>query len=214
MTNNFVLKPHILFPVNILALLLLVFVADTFILDANFYERAVANSGLNWNTVLLSTSSKFKLLLYTASVFLLLLKYCLISLLIYTTFYLNEIKVSYQSIFKIVCLAELVFLAPAMIKVAWFIVYPPAGLNQWSAFYPLSIHSVFSGGTIPAVIAYPLQLLNAFELIYILTLSYLLHKLLKNEFDQMMKIVLISYLPGLFVWVLISCYFTVMLNPT
>ncbi|HEY1008598.1 MAG: hypothetical protein ACO1NS_10665 [Daejeonella sp.] len=214
MTSKFAFNPFVLFPLNIAVLFLLVYTADTFILNANFYEQAVANSGLNWETVLLNTSPKLKLLLYTASVLLLLLKYSLIALLIYTTFYLNEIKVSYQSIFRIVCLAELVFLIPAAIKVAWFIIYPPTGLDQWAAFYPLSIHSVFSGSSIPAAITYPLQLLNAFELIYILMLSYLFYKLLKNDFDQMIKIVLISYLPGLFVWTLIASYFTVMLNPS
>ena len=212
MTTNFVLKPTVSLPVNIAVLLLLVYAADTFILNANFYTRAIADSGLDWNAVLLNTSPKFKILLYTCSVLLLFLKYSLISLLIYTTFYLNLVKVSYHSVFKIVCLAEMVFLIPAMIKVIWFIIYPPTALEQWSSFYPLSLHSVLSGISIPAVIAYPLQLLNAFELTYILTLTYLLQKLVKYDFDHLMKMVLISYLPALFVWTLITTYYTVMLN--
>ena len=212
MTSKSVLKPVVLFPVNMAVMLLLVLVADRFILNAAFYEKAIYDSGLDWNAFLINTDSRFKLLLYTSSVLLLFLKYSLISLLIYTTFYLNVIKVSYQSIFKIVCLAEMVFLIPATIKVIWFIIYPPTGLDQWTQFYPLSIHSVIFGAYIPTVISYPLQLLNAFELIYILTLAYLLQKLLKNDFDHMMKMVLISYLPGLFVWTLIATYYTVMLN--
>lgn len=212
MTAKFLLKPSVSLPVNIAVLLLLVYTADTFILNANFYTRSIADSGLDWNTVLLNTSPKFKILLYTCSVLLLFLKYALISLLIYTTFYLNLIEVSYQSVFKIVCLAEMVFLIPAMIKVIWFIIYPPTALEQWAGFYPLSLHSVLSGTSISAVIAYPLQLLNAFELAYILTLTYLLQKLLSYNFDYLMKMVLISYLPALFVWTLITTYYTVMLN--
>lgn len=212
MTAKFLLKPTVSLPINITVLLYLVYAADTFILNANFYTRAIADSGLDWNAVLLNTSPKFKILLYTCSVLLLFLKYSLISLLIYTTFYLNLDKVSYQSVFKVVCLAEMVFLIPAMIKVIWFIIYPPTALEQWSGYYPLSLHSVLSGISIPTVIAYPLQLLNAFELIYILTLAYLLQKLIKYDFDHLMKMVLISYLPALFVWTLITTYYTVMLN--
>ena len=212
MLSKLVFKPVVLFPVNVALMLLLVLVADKVILNSAFYAQAIRDTGLDWNSFLINTDPKFKLLLYTASALLLFLKYTLISLLVYTTFYLNVIKVSYLSIFKMVCLAELVFLIPATIKVIWFIIYPPTGLEQWTQFYPLSIHSVFSGVSIPAVIAYPLQLLNAFELIYILALTYLLQKLLKNDFDQVMKMVLISYLPCLFVWTLIATYYTVMIQ--
>lgn len=212
MIHKLVLKPHVTFPVNIVALLFLVYIADTFILNTDFYEKAITDSGLNWDTVLLKQSPKFKLLLYTSSVLLLFLKYSLIALLIYTTFYLNEIKASYSSIFKIVCLAELIFLVPAAIKVIWFFIYPPDGLDQWTGFYPLSIHSVLSDTAIPAAAVYTLQLLNIFELVYILTLAYLLKNSLRNTYDRTLRLVMISYLPGLFVWTLIATYFTVMLN--
>lgn len=212
MLKKLILKPAILFPFNIALLLILVVIADKFILNSRFYHRAMNDSGLDWNTILLSTAPKFKMLLYTASTLLLFLKYTLIALLIYTTFYLNMLNVSYLSIFKIVCLAEMVFLVPAMIKVIWFIFYPPTGLDQWTQFYPLSIHSILYGTYIPAIIRYPLQLLNAFELIYLLVLAYLLQKLLKNEFNRMLNIVLISYLPGLSVWMLLTTYYTVMLQ--
>ncbi|MES3016636.1 MAG: hypothetical protein V4721_02605 [Bacteroidota bacterium] len=213
MYSKFILSPVVSFPVNIAALLLLVYTADTFILNADFYEKAVKDSGLNWNTVLLSTSPKFKLVLYTASALLLFLKYSLISLLIYTTFYLNEIKASYSSIFKIVCLAEMIFLVPAAIKVAWFFVYPPTGLDQWTGFYPLSIHSIVSGVSIPAAAMYPLQLLNLFELVYILSLAYFLQKLVKRNYDHTLRFVMISYLPGLIVWILLTSYYTLMIQP-
>ncbi len=212
MLNKLVFKPEVLFPANMAVMLMLVVIADKFILNSDFYAKAFNNTGIDWNTILISTAPKFKTILYTASVLLLFLKYSLISLLTYTTFYLNAIKVSYLAIFKIVCAAEMVFLIPAMMKVIWFLLYPPTDLRQWAEFYPLSIYSVFSGAHIPTVIAYPLQLLNAFELIYIITFAYLLQKLVKNNFDDVMKIVLISYLPGLFVWTLIAAYYNVMLH--
>ncbi len=212
MYSKFVLKPVVSFPVNIVALLLLVYTADTFVLNADFYERAITDSGMDWNTVLLNRSPKFKLLLYTSSALLLFLKYNLISLLIYTTFYLNETKASYSSIFKIVCLAEMIFLVPAAVKVIWFFIYPPTGLDQWTGFYPLSLHSVLSTASIPIAAVYPLQLLNMFELLYILTLAYFLQKLFRRTYDHTLRLVLISYLPGLFVWTLFATYYTIMLN--
>ena len=212
MTSKFVFKPLVLFPLNIAVLLLLVYAADTFILNAEFYEKAMKDSGLDWNIVLLNQSPKFKLLLYTSSIILLFLKYGLVALLIYTTCYLNEIKASYSSIFKIVCLAELIFLVPAAIKVIWFFIYPPSGLDQWTGFYPLSLHSVLSDTAVPAAAVYPLQLLNIFELVYILSIAYLLKNSLRNTYDRTLRLVMISYLPGLFVWTLIATYFKVMLN--
>ncbi len=213
MLNKIALNPVVLFPLNALVLLLLVLTADHYILTVGFYSAALANSGLDLNPDLLHIDERFKILLYTVSVLLLFLKYTLITLLLYTGIYLNGMRVSYFSVFKIVCISEMIFLIPAVIKVIWFMYYPPAGIHEWQYFYPLSLLSIFRDQDLSGFAVYPLQLLNVFEFIYVLTLGYLLRNLLRSEKDTALGIVLVSYLPGLFVWALLVSYYTVMINP-
>lgn len=213
MLNRIVFNPVLLFILNALILLLLVLITDHYILTAGFYSAALANSGLDLNPDLLHIDERFKILLYTVSVVLLFLKYTLITLLLYTGIYLNGMRVSYFSIFKIVCISEMIFLIPAVIKVIWFIYYPPAGIQEWQYFYPLSLLSIFRDQDLSGFAVYPLQLFNVFEFIYVLTLGYLLRNLLRSEKDNALGIVLVSYLPSLFVWALLVSFYTVMINP-
>lgn len=91
--------------------------------------------------------------------------------------------------------------------------YPPAGIQEWQYFYPLSLLSIFPDHDLFEFAVYPLQLLNVFEFIYVLTLGYLLRDMLPSKKDNALGIVLVSYLPGLFVWALLVSYYTVMINP-
>ena len=213
MLNRIVLYPVWLFILNALVLMLLVLTADRFILTSEFYTAALANSGLALNPDLLNIDERFKILAYTLTIVLLFLKYSLVTLLLYTGIYLNGMRVSYSSVFKIVCLSEMVFLLPAAIKVIWFLHYPPAGIREWQYFYPLSLLSLAGGRVLSAVTVYPLQLVNVFECLYVLSLVYLIRKLLKVEKDNALGIVLASYLPALLVWALLVSYYTVMINP-
>lgn len=212
MYSNFWLRPGIVFTVTLAVLYLLVWITDTRILNADFFQRTMPTDGFDWSTALLSSSSPFKMLLYTGVALILFIKYLIISLLIYSTLYLGASAVNYRAVLQAVCLAELVFLLPAVIKVMWFIYHPPSDLDEWTQFYPLSVHSVVGGLLTSDVILYLLQVLNLFELLYVLTLAILLHRIISRSFDFALKTVLRAYLPALAFWLLIVTYYQLMLH--
>mgnify|MGYP003395149940 CR=1 FL=1 len=55
---------------------------------------------------------------------------------------------------------------------------------------------------------YPLQTLNLFEIAYIIYLSYQIGYLTKTNADNGLKIVSYSYVPALFLWVVVVMFFT------
>jgi len=55
---------------------------------------------------------------------------------------------------------------------------------------------------------YPLQVLNLFELTYIIYLSYQIGQLTQTNTDNGLKIVGYSYVTALFLWIAVVMFFT------
>lgn len=149
---------------------------------------------------------------YALAPIILFIKILLISFVIYTGAVLFEVKhkISLSSIFHIVTASELVFVIAGFIKFIWFYFF--AGnydLNDLSFFYPISLINFFKTGEVSRIWIYPLQTVNLFHLIYILSVSYGLNKvclIVKSDSD---KIVLLSYLPAVFLWIVFITFLTI-----
>lgn len=143
---------------------------------------------------------------------ILFVKFSLVSLLLYTGIILCNIhhKVSLGSVFKIVIASEMVFIIAALFKFLWFYFF--AGnydLNDLGFFYPLSLINFFSPSEVSKIWLYPLQTINLFHLCYIISISYGLSKVCELEKADSEKVVLLSYLPGLVIWVALIMFITI-----
>ncbi|MDT3401262.1 hypothetical protein [Mucilaginibacter terrae] len=150
--------------------------------------------------------------IYVLTALYLLFKLCLISLILYTALYIADHLLSYWHILLIVSLCEGIFLVAAAVKMWWFHYYYPHGtLLQWHQLYILSSLSLFPA--IPAAWYYPLQTLNAFEVAYWFLLAFGVYRFSGLDYRTSFKIILLSYLPALFIWTVVVCFCTIMYFP-
>lgn len=163
---------------------------------------------------MLDMQSKYEYWAYLLLFIFNLIKYSIIALIIQTGIFLWGFKISYSQLFRVVIVAEFIFLFPLIIKLVWFyFVETNYTLEELQQFYPLSILNVFYVKQISQLWFYPLQLLNVFELLYWFILALGISKVIKKDFDKSLRIVLSSYLPALFIWVIFILFITLTLSP-
>jgi hypothetical protein len=149
---------------------------------------------------------------YAFTPIILLIKFSLVSLVLYTGIVFCNIqdKVSLGSVFKIVVASEIVFVIASLLKFLWFYFF--AGnydLNDLGFFYPLSLINFFKTSEVNKLWIFPLQTVNIFQVIYIISISFGLNKVCKVENPDSDKIVLLSYLPALGLWVTLIMFLTI-----
>ena len=143
---------------------------------------------------------------------MLTVKFTLISIVIYTGifFYNLHYKITFASIFRIVIANEIIFIFASLIKFLWFFFFTSNyDLNDIGFFYPFSLINLFKISEVSRIWIYPLQIINIFQFIYIIALSFGLRKtgnLTESESD---KIVLSSYLPGLALWIALIMFISI-----
>jgi hypothetical protein len=142
---------------------------------------------------------------------MLLLKFTLISTVIYTAvffFNLND-KAGFGTVFKVVVASEIVFVIVALIRFLWFFFFGGNyDLNDLNFFYPLSLINLFEISEVDKIWIYPLQIINLFQIIYILLISWALKNVCKIGDALSEKIVLSSYLPAMAIWIVLIMFIT------
>ena len=149
---------------------------------------------------------------YVISPVILLIKFSLISLVLYIGIIFNNLqyKVPLGSVFRVVIASDIIFLLASLTKFFWFYIF--AGnydLNDINFFYPLSLINIFKADEIEKIWIYPMQTVNLFHIVYLVMLSYGLHNVCKIEKYDSDKIVLLSYLPGLVLWLTLIMFISI-----
>ncbi len=149
---------------------------------------------------------------YAFTPVILLVKFSLISLLLYTGIIFCNIqdKVSLGSVFRIVIASEIIFVFAGYIKFLWFYLF--AGnydLNDLGFFSPLSLINFFKRSEVSGIWIYPLQTVNLFHLVYIISIAYGLAKVSAIEKADSERVVLLTYLPGLVLWIALIMFLTI-----
>ncbi len=157
----------------------------------------------------ISYKNKWHWFSYIIIAFLYLIKTVTISAIIYIgSFFCNK-DLNYKILWNIVIKAEFIFLLVPVFKIIWFYFFQPNyDLNDIQNFYPLSALNIIGYQGLESWLIYPFQVLNVFELFYIIYLANQLGKATKTDTDYGLKIVSISYMPGLFLWITIVMFFT------
>ena len=189
----------------------LLFVTDRYLLNAAFFQGiGDPLSGLpDKEAGIYDNLQKW---VYVCEGGYLMIKLLLISFILYTALYLLEHPIHFEKIFGVVVDAEFIFLLPAAIKILWFHFYGNHfTLDQWHKFYPLSALSLLPSA--PADMTYLLQTLNVFEVVYWFILGYGICKITGLVYDRALRVVVISYLPCLLVWIAIVSFCVVMVYP-
>ena len=146
---------------------------------------------------------------YVIIPFTLFTKTLFVAIVIYSGLLLINIpeKVTFKNVWGIVIASEIIFLIASLIKFLWFYLF--AGnydLMDIGFFYPLSLGNLFSYTDVDKIWIVPLQTFNLFQAVYILMISYGLSRIDGLSHSHAERAVMISYLPGMFIWVAILMF--------
>jgi len=197
----------------VLANLLLIWLSRTFLINEVVFYNAYSEQ-LTYDRALklFEDMNRVSWIGYALSPIILLIKFSLITFVIYigVVFYNFRNKLSLGSVFKIVMASEIVFVLAGVIKFFWFYFF--AGnydLNDMQFFFPLSLINFFNRLEISKIWIYPMQTVNIFHFIYILLISLGLNKVYHVEKSDSDKIVLLTYLPAVFLWIILIMFLTI-----
>ena len=124
-----------------------------------------------------------------------------------------NIENGFKKFFSIATNAEFLFVVPAVIKLLWFsFIKTSYTLQDLQYFSPLSLVNFFNPIGLNPWLIYPLQLLNAFELLYWVVLAYQLKEVLGESFSNSLGFVAKTYGTGLFIWVILVMFLIVSLS--
>jgi hypothetical protein len=138
------------------------------------------------------------------------LKILLITVIILAGLLIFDYRVTFIKIVQVVLVSEFIFLIPFAIRIIWFNwVDTTYDLNDIQKFYPLSILNIIDSKNIDSWLFYPFQILNVFELMHWLVLAFGLMKVSEYKYSDMFKVVLASYIPALFLWVVIVMFLSI-----
>lgn len=172
--------------------------------DQLSYERIneIIDVGEKWNWVV-----------YPLIPLLYLTKCSLVAICLSAGAFLFRFELKFKTIFRVVLTSEFILLFPPIIKIFWFsFINVNYTLSDLQFFTPLSVINFFDRTSLEPWLVYPLSLINLFEVFYIITLSYLLAKILESSFAKSLKLVVLSYGTGLFIWVLFITFLSVSLS--
>lgn len=195
----------------VLAIAFITFITNEFLVNEELYYDAFSQQ-LSYERIneYFLFQQKWVWLAYIIIPVVYLIKFTLVAICLGTGLLLWGYKISFIKLFQIALIADSIFLIPALIKVFWFLfIQTDYTLTDLQYFYPLSILNLFDSGSLDIWFIYPLQLLNLFELLYWLVLAYGLYLILKESYDEMLKVVLSSYGFGLLLWAIFITFLNV-----
>jgi len=197
----------------VLANLILIWLSKAVLInEIVFYNTFCEQLTYDRSLKLFEDLKRISWLSYAFTPIMLMVKFSLVSLVLYIGIVFCNIqdKVSLGSVFKIVIASEIIFVCTGLLKFLWFYLF--AGnydLNDLGFFYPLSLINFFKTAEVSRLWIFPLQTVNLFQIIYIISISYGLNKVCKIEKPDSDKVVLLSYLPALVLWVALIMFLSI-----
>jgi len=132
----------------------------------------------------------------------------IVSTILSIYFILNNINLSYLQLLKISKKAEYIYIFPIFYEIFYFkFIEIKYDLNDLNDFRALSLSNYFDSN-IDLYLKYPLTFLNLFDLLHIVLLSFFISKIIKTNFTKGLKVVAFSYIPALFIWIVLVMFFT------
>ena len=162
---------------------------------------------------MLSQQKKWEWLGYALLPIIYLIKIGLITLCVYTGFFLAlPQKVKFRDIMPAVVKADMLFLIPAFIKITWFTFNVDYTLQDLQYFMPGALLNFFDPSLVESWLLYPLQAFNIYEVAFWFILAYQLKEFFEEDFRASFKTVALSYGSSFVVWVVFVMFLSINLG--
>jgi hypothetical protein len=185
-----------------LSSILLTYTGKTALISENLYFQFFGDQ-LSYEriTEIISIQEKWEWTSYILVPIYYVVKIFLVGICIYIGAIIIAIDLSFKKIFQTALLAEAIFLIPSIFKLFWFVfIQKNYTLSDIQTFYPLSVLNFFDPESLDVWLIYPLQLINIFEVVYLLILAYGLFLTTKTSYSAMFSLTVCTYGTGLFIW--------------
>ena len=173
---------------------LLSFLVNHYILNNSLFYSALSNQ-YEYNRIndIINLSHKIQGYSYLLFPLILLLKWWVIAGGIFAVLYFREEDVPFVNCLRIVAVAELPILISLLVKVIYFLVYPPIDITTIQHFYPGSLFNLFNLSSLPVYFQYPFQYISMFELVYWILLVTGIRNIFYKTRLQSLKIAALGY---------------------
>ena len=154
--------------------------------------------------------NKWKWVSYFFIPIYILIKTSIVATVLYIgTYFFNQKEIAYKLLWNIAIKTEFIFLLVPIFKIIWFSFFQTkSDLTDIQNFYPLSALNIIGYKGLETWFIYPFQILNLFEISYVKYLGVQIGKLTNTNTDYGLKIVSLSYVPSLLLWIAIVMFFT------
>lgn len=190
------------------------------ILIAEIFKKAIHFDALLYNSLseqltskqiekFIGFQKKWQWIGYVFIPVILLIKTILIATVLYIGLFFSNRDLKFNRLWDVVIKAEFIFLLVPVFKIIWFYFFRTNyTLEDIQNFYPLSALNIVGYKELEQWFIYPFQILNLFELAYIIYLGYQIGQLTNTNTGKGLKIVGYSYAHVLLVWVVTIMFFT------
>ena len=135
-------------------------------------------------------------------------------LLLFSALKLNNIKLSKSILFKAMLAGATIYLLQYLVEFIWLIYnkkhYEPYYLFNFSS---LSLYQLYHPVDLPSYLVYPMQTINLWEVLYILTIIFVAKKLTKNQIPKLGRTLAIAYCLGLLSWFVMVTFINLLNQP-
>ena len=154
--------------------------------------------------------NKWKWVSYFFIPIYILIKTSIVATVLYIgTYFFNQKEIAYKLLWNIAIKTEFIFLLVPIFKIIWFSFFQTkSDLTDIQNFYPLSALNIIGYKGLETWFIYPFQILNLFEISYVIYLGFQIGKLTNTNTDYGLKIVSLSYVPSLLLWIAMVMFFT------
>jgi len=199
---------YLIFLLFCLIAFLVNYISQEFILSDDIFFNSLGEQ-LSYNRIqtLLDESKKWRWFSYPIIPLIYFLKFSLITICLLTGLFFWNIDLHITRVFYLVMICEFIFFIPAIIKTTWFVtIADNYTLQDIQTFRPFSVLSFFEESEIETWLVYPMQLINLFELLYIILLSWVISREINDTIDKGFTIVLSSYGSGVMIWIILVTF--------
>ena len=121
-------------------------------------------------------------------------------------FFFKNVKIPFKNIFRIALICDSVFLIQNIIKAFFLKTQHVSSFIEMSYFSPLSVLSFFKKDSVELYLVYPLQLLNLFEVIYVITLTIFFLSFFESNFKKSLNYNLLGYGMAFVFWFILALF--------
>lgn len=204
-----------MFGIYCLYIIAFMYLQHLFLINDQLYYNSLSNQ-LSYDSIdkMLAFQKKWQWLSYCAIPLLYFFKFLLISCCLLCGSIFFDAKLKFSDAFKISILSDIVFVIPVILKVVWFaFLHKQYTLEDIQHFSPLSVVNFFDPKSVSALWYYPLQSINVFEVLYIFVLGFWIYKFENKNYEKGLRLAVSTYLPGLFIWIILVMFLTININP-